>query len=143
MGCDYKIHKLLKISHKNGISYIELKSVRCYYSDFAIDHTDTDDDFSEDEDNRLKELNNIREMYLELMLKPSKPKTLYENNLWTNKVYEQKYITYIEQHIQDNESIELDKYLSFNYYNYKNSGEKLLDFKDITKIEKLEYRHEN
>ncbi len=129
MGCDYYINRFLEIIHRRGIAYYSLKRVRCYYSDFSIDHTDTDEDFSEDETERQKDLEKIRESYITLMLRPSKPKVLYKNGDWTNQIYKDKYLVYVENCIEEEQC-------------YKNSGDRLNNFLDIIEIRKIEERSE-
>ncbi len=100
MGCDYFVSKLLEIEYAGGKYVCRLNSVRCYFSDFSIDHTDTDDDFSEEESERKVKLKKIRKEYLNLILTPSEPKVLYENGVWSDPIYETKYKTYIDTSIQ-------------------------------------------
>ncbi len=146
MGCDYYVKKFLEITHTKGKCYFQLNFVRCYFSDFAKDCTDTDDDFSEEEDNRKNELNLIRKSYVNLMLKPRKPRVLYSDGKWSSSVYETKYKTYVDTFIEGNESPYNSKILDFDsdYDSNKNNLDtKPENFGQIISIIKKETREEN
>ncbi len=138
MGCDYYIESYLEITHIKGICYFPLKLIRGYFSEFATDQIDTDDDFSEDETNRKKGLEALRESYIQLILKPSNPKMLYQNSNWTNKVYKDKYKAYIDTLIDGSESPYKDDCRKFC-----DMGEKPNSYNQIVNIVKKEIRRES
>ena len=134
MGCDYYIYTYLEITHTGGVSYYQLKTKRGYYTEFHNDSFDSDEDFSGEESERKVKLDKIKQDYIETILEPTKPKTLYFNKNWTYKEYESKYKTYIDTFIDGNDS----PHGSGNHF--KSWGEKLTDFTNILVIKKVEYR---
>ncbi len=134
MGCDYYIYTYLEIIHTLGVCYFQLKTKRGYYTDFFENPDDSDDDFSEEESERKIKLEKIRKEYVETILTPTKPKTIYQNKAWTVKEYESKYKTYVDTWIDGNES----PHKSGNHF--EDWGEKLTDFSNILIIKKVEYR---
>ena len=134
MGCDYFIYTYLEITHTLGVCYFQLKTKRGHYTEFHENPADSDEDFSGEESERKADLQKIKENYIDAILKPTPPKTLYFNKSWTAKEYEPKYKTYIDTYIEGNES----PYGSGNHF--KDWGEKLTDFANILIIKKVEYR---
>ncbi len=137
MGCDYYIYTYLEIIHTGGTCYYQLKTKRGYYSDFIVDPADSDEDYSGEESERVISLKKIREEYEKIILKPAKPKILYEDNKWTCKEYESKYRTYVDTYIDGADS-PYGKYCTDNHF--KNSGNELTDFANIIKVNKVEHR---
>lgn len=134
MGCDYYIYPYLKIIHQHGIDYYALNMKRGYYSEFLQDCTDSDQDYSEDENERKVELTKLYETYQEIILRSVKPKILYQNQKWTHKEYKKKYETYVKSYINGNDS----PYGEYKYF--QNEGQKLKEWNDILSIQKMEFR---
>jgi hypothetical protein len=134
MGCDYYIYPYLKITHKHGIDYYALDMKRGYYTYFYEDGDDEDDKFLEEENERQIELNKLYETYQKIILKSTKPKTLFQNEKWIHEEYKNKYETYVKSYLDGKDS-------PFGgYSHFKNEGEKLKDWNDILFIHKVEYR---
>lgn len=134
MGCDFYIHNILEIEHKNGISYYELPMRRGYYWELDNEYYDSDYDAEENNDNDKLELyNKIYDMMKEYLLTSKKPIIIYRNNSFVTKKLETKYLPFIYN--------KLNKIYVEDYCMYEDTGT-FTEMSEIIRITKKEIRYE-
>jgi len=110
MGCDFYIIKYLQITFLDDDDaertlYLELYRERGYFNNSDYYNSDSDSDDSENSDILIKKNPFLKELYIkefEKYLKSSyKPKIIFENLKWFNKIYQKKYEKLIYDHIEN------------------------------------------
>jgi len=121
MGCDFFTFKYLKITHANGIAYIELSCARGYYCNCLDPGYDSDTNNPERYDNYINKL-------IEFYLTPSiYPILIYTEGNYVTSRFMDKYDKLVNSKIDN-----LEKY-------WKDTG--ILEYKeDIISIHKIEER---
>ena len=120
MGCDYRIYKLLEITHKHGKAYIELDCERGYFLCSPMEGIDSDDE-------RYEELYAKRYDYY--LKSDFVPILIYEHGKFAQPRLEGKYKTMVEEKIKEEARDE-----------YRDTGAKLTSMEDILTIYKIEVR---
>ncbi len=123
MGCDYRIYKLLEITHTNGKSYIELDCERGYFLCSPMEGIDSDDE------NYEELYKNRYDYYLKSNFVPI---LLYEQGKFVRPQLEGKYKELIEEKIKEGEDYDYK-------YQTRDTG-KLKSMADIQTIYKIEVR---
>jgi hypothetical protein len=121
MGCDYRIYKLLEITHTHGKAYIELDCERGYFLCSPMEGIDSDDE-------RYEELYAKRYDYY--LKSDFVPILIYEHGKFAQPRLEAKYKTMVEEKLKEEEEYEY----------YRDTGEKLTSMDDILTIYKIEVR---
>jgi hypothetical protein len=146
MGCDYRIYKLLEITHTRGKAYIELDCERGYFLCSPSAGVDSDDE-------RYEELYAKRyDYYLKSNFVPI---LIYEHGKFAQPRLEAKYKAMVERKVgvkkepKVNEEKEEGSQTSEwseeeeedgDYDYYRDTGEKLTSMDDILTIYKIEVR---
>ena len=123
MGCDYRIYKLLEITHKHGKAYIELDCERGHFLCSPMEGIDSDDE------NYEELYKNRYDYYLKSDFVPI---LLYEQGKFVRPQLEAKYKELIEEKIKEGEDYDYE-------YETRDTG-KLKSMADILTIYKIEVR---
>ncbi len=104
MGCDFYIQIYLEIVHTGGIAYCKLPVARGYYPELDCGLYDSDDD-EKDHYYHSEEYQMLSANVKKLCLTPRKPVVIYENNSFVNGHFEEKYLSVIQDKINQKQNL--------------------------------------